>query len=212
MNAFVPFLTVTPRAACLPATPRVCAARIAPLHSAFLGAPVAVARSAARPGAATVRMDVTVVVGDSEPIGGSIFSRPRDAMRPALTRAHSGRRAGGGCRRQASRTPPGPLPVLNHSTSTLHPHVDGERRCFLLWRCTDQVCSSRVSSAQSLPCAVSRRTSRAAATSSNSAAAAILKRRPRRTFASALSPWSVPHVPCGRAVRRAPGSRGRELT
>lgn len=64
--AFLPVAAAAPRAA-LPA-PRAVCARMAPAHSAFLGVPVAVARPA-RAGAATIRMDVTVVVGDNEPIG-----------------------------------------------------------------------------------------------------------------------------------------------
>lgn len=70
MFGFVSFAPAAPRAATLQATPRVCAARLAPAASGFVGAPVAVARPA-RNQAATIRMDVTVVVGDSEPIGTS---------------------------------------------------------------------------------------------------------------------------------------------
>lgn len=81
--AFLPVVAAAPLASAPRAS--VCAR---PPTSAFLGAPVAVARTA-RPGAATIRMDVTVVVGDNEPIGRFPLDFLRARVRP-LRRGRSG--------------------------------------------------------------------------------------------------------------------------
>lgn len=78
--AFVPFAASAPRAFGPNASGAACS-RMAPVHSAFHGASVSVPHLA-RVGAATIRMDVTVVVGDNEPIGR--LSRPFSYTRPRL--------------------------------------------------------------------------------------------------------------------------------